>query len=127
MKQTVTTTFIAVECATCGCMFGVSKTLDEHRQSDHLDFYCPNGHRLAYQGKSREEKLKKQLDDTSAALARSQSAFATLKREKAAVKGQLTKTKKRVANGVCPCCNRTFQNLGRHMHGQHPEYAEATP
>jgi hypothetical protein len=30
-----------------------------------------------------------------------------------------------VANGVCPCCNRTFQNLARHMAGKHPDYEEA--
>jgi len=46
------------------------------------------------------------------------------KRQKAAAKGQLTKTKRRVANGVCPCCNRTFADLSAHMHGQHPEYGE---
>lgn len=30
--------------------------------------------------------------------------------------------KKRVGNGVCPCCNRTFENLSRHMSCKHPEY-----
>lgn len=38
---------------------------------------------------------------------------------------QLTKTRKRIANGVCPCCHRTFQNLARHMAGQHPAYEES--
>lgn len=46
------------------------------------------------------------------------------RRAHAATKGQLTKTRKRVAGGVCPCCNRSFVNLGRHMAGQHPDYAE---
>lgn len=30
--------------------------------------------------------------------------------------------KNRVANGVCPCCNRHFENLERHMKGQHPDF-----
>ena len=42
---------------------------------------------------------------------------------KAAIKGHLTRTKKRIAAGVCPCCKRTFQDLARHMNGQHPDYA----
>jgi hypothetical protein len=24
--------------------------------------------------------------------------------------------------GVCPCCNRTFQQLARHMKAKHPGY-----
>ena len=30
---------------------------------------------------------------------------------------------KRVHNGVCPCCNRSFQNLQKHMKTKHPEIA----
>jgi hypothetical protein len=48
------------------------------------------------------------------------------KRSLAAQKGVTTRIKRRVANGVCPCCKRTFQDLARHMAGQHPRYAEAT-
>ncbi|MBV6448554.1 hypothetical protein [Nitrosomonas sp.] len=33
-----------------------------------------------------------------------------------AYKGQATKIKRRVGRGVCPCCNRHFENLERHMH-----------
>jgi hypothetical protein len=30
-----------------------------------------------------------------------------------------------VKHGVCPCCKRTFENLARHMKGQHPTFAGA--
>jgi chemotaxis response regulator CheB len=46
-------------------------------------------------------------------------------REHSATRAQLTKTKKRVANGVCPCCNRTFKQLARHMKAKHPEFVGA--
>ncbi len=36
----------------------------------------------------------------------------------------MTKVKKRAANGVCPCCNRTFSDLARHMKAKHPDFAE---
>ncbi len=34
------------------------------------------------------------------------------------------KMRTRVMNGVCPCCNRTFQNLMAHMKTEHPEARE---
>ena len=39
-----------------------------------------------------------------------------------AAKGQISKLKKRASAGVCPCCNRSFQNLRRHMGNKHPEF-----
>jgi hypothetical protein len=30
--------------------------------------------------------------------------------------------RKRIQSGVCPCCNRTFENLGRHMKSKHPAF-----
>jgi hypothetical protein len=34
----------------------------------------------------------------------------------------MTKLRKRVANGVCPCCKRKFSNVVLHMRQEHPEY-----
>jgi hypothetical protein len=31
--------------------------------------------------------------------------------------------KKRAVAGVCPCCNRHFRELERHMASKHPKYA----
>lgn len=47
------------------------------------------------------------------------------KQELTTTKGQLTKTKKRLAGGVCPCCNRSFVSLAKHMASQHPDYQES--
>ena len=112
------------ECPSCGVPFGLTADYTERRRQDHETFYCPNGHTLSYSQENRDEKLQRQLEQTSSQLARTQTSLATSRRSKAAIKGQLTKTRRRVANGVCPCCNRTFANLGAHMHGRHPEYGE---
>lgn len=114
------------ECPSCGVVYGFSDDYEERRRQDHKTFYCPNGHSLSYSQESREEKLKRQLEQTSSQLARTQSSLEMSRRSKAAIKGQLTKTRRRVSNGVCPCCNRTFADLAAHMHGQHPEYGEAS-
>jgi hypothetical protein len=36
-----------------------------------------------------------------------------------AFKGRVTRLKNRAAAGVCPCCNRTFAQLARHMATKH--------
>lgn len=90
-------------------------------------FCCPFGHRQHFSGPSEAEKLKQQLDSErqskewwiKKADQHSKSALA--------YKGQVTRIKNRVKNGVCPCCNRTFQNLMRHMATKHPDYAHAEP
>lgn len=51
----------------------------------------------------------------------SQAALADIQER---VKGEVTKLKKRIANGVCPCCKRSFCNLAAHMKTQHPEYTK---
>lgn len=45
------------------------------------------------------------------------------RRSRDGIKGVLAKVKKRVAHGVCPCCNRSFTDLRRHMESKHPEFA----
>lgn len=92
-------------------------------------FYCPNGHGQHYTI-SEIDKLKKQLAETDASLGYYRGRVENLNSEKdhykrvaAANKGQVTKMKNRAANGVCQCCNRTFQNLQRHMATKHPDFA----
>lgn len=35
-----------------------------------------------------------------------------------------TRTKNRIAKGVCPCCSRTFLDLQRHMQTKHPDFTK---
>lgn len=124
--QEKTITLNLHECTNCGVVYGVSEDYEDRRRQDHKSFYCPNGHSQYYPQKSREERLKAQLEATSSQLSRTQSRLEVTRRQKAAAKGQLTKTKRRIANGVCPCCNRTFADLAAHMNCKHPEYGETS-
>lgn len=47
-----------------------------------------------------------------------------LERFEATQKGQLTKLRNRIANGVCPWCQRSFANVARHVEHQHPDQVE---
>lgn len=127
-----TSTLIVQDCCNCGMTFAVPADFDERRRDDHGRFYCPAGHGQSYTGPSAAEKerkraarLEQQLASREEDLRVERASHGRTKGRLTATKGQLTKTRKRVGNGVCPCCNRSFANLGRHMSGQHPEYAEA--
>ena len=80
--------------------------------------FCPLGHEFVF-GDTTEERLRRERDRNAALRARLDQAQASLTAQKAAttrVKNKL----KRVEAGVCPHCNRTFQNLARHMESKHP-------
>lgn len=128
---TYSTTLDVISCGSCAIPFAIPTSLHKHVLDSGDSFWCPNGHKVSYHTTeadrlrrklAREESWRRSAQ-ASAQAARDQAEAA--ERSRAAYKGQLTKVKKRVGNGVCPCCQRTFANLGRHMAGQHPEFAEA--
>ncbi len=129
----MTTTFYGtlnhIECANCGITFGITPDYEKRRRDDHKGFLCPNGHSNVYNGSSEEEKLRRERDNLKQQMARVEDEKAAALREaehaRASArthKGHLTRTKNRIAAGVCPCCNRTFDNLARHMATQHKDY-----
>jgi len=128
---TITVTLEHLSCAACGVLFAFDGDLMQKRRRDHQTFYCPSGHQNYFPGESDLEQLQRALEEarleTKRAEYRAQSAtieHRAAQRQLSATRGQLTKIKKRVANGVCPCCHRAFVQLGRHMATKHPEYAE---
>jgi hypothetical protein len=118
-------------CCRCGVEFGMPKALRDVRLADHGNFYCPLGHPQHYTAGKTEVELEREKRERAEAdrdfwmreeAAERERAEAE-KRRHAATKGQLTKAKKRIGNGVCPCCNRHFSNVERHMATQHPDFA----
>lgn len=114
-----------VECGKCGCNFGLTAKFIETLRDNHETFYCPNGHPRHFPGKSEKEKLRDELTRKQAALDQAHAESESQKRTAAAAKGEVTKIRNRIGKGVCPCCNRTFGNLARHMATKHPESAPA--
>lgn len=115
-------------CGGCGVTWGLARSFVEQRRADGKTWYCPNGHHWHFTlGKSTAEKLREEREETARLRARLDQERAHAR----ALKGVVTKTKKRlvateqrVANGVCPCCNRSFKQLQRHMKAKHPDYIE---
>lgn len=109
-------------CPECGIPYAVPDYFIPQRQKDHKTFYCPNGHQRYFpEGESEAARLRRMLEDAT----RSKSAIAAqLIDTQAALKKAEKKVKQvntRVHAGVCPCCNRTFQNLARHMAAKHKD------
>lgn len=124
-----TETLVTEVCSDCHILFAIPMSLKDRRLEDKKSFYCPNGHCLHYTGKTEAEKLREELERAQTNLIRERNwrndAEARVEEEKrrhASTKGVLTKTKKRIAAGVCPCCKRSFSPLAEHMKKQHPDY-----
>jgi hypothetical protein len=133
MIETITlkTTLELQTCAACGIAFGAPAYFLSERRDDHKSYYCPNGHQLyfpqqtdAEQAQAEAEKYKKLWKDEQRYAADLVKERNAAQKQLSARKGQMTKLKNRIANGVCPCCRRSFVNLQRHMDGQHPDYTE---
>lgn len=106
------------DCANCGTVFGMAKDLEKRRRQDHETFYCPNGHRMHFTGKNDEELLR----DAEARNVALEDQLAAAIREGEMTRSILLRDRARFAAGVCPCCNRSFENVRRHMVSQHPDY-----
>jgi len=119
--------FIVETCCNCGVSFCMTEDLKKQRLGDGQSFYCPNGHSQHYTNSNatKIKRLREELERERQKIAMLRSTNETTERRRRAAQGVATKRKKkleRVANGVCPCCSRSFQNLARHMSHQHPEF-----
>jgi len=125
-------TMETIICYKCAIPFGVPDSYKENLINTGESFYCPNGHSQCYTEPKisvLQKKLEKSMHDAEAEsrrlrdiIDRKNSSIGSITRQKSAIKGQLTKIKNRVKNGVCPCCNRTFKNLADHISLMHPEW-----
>jgi len=121
-----------VTCGVCGIRFCVDHEWHKNLKETGCDFVCPRGCQICYRDNKlkqleRELQQERKRKEWAEQLARNADRHAVAQERRAtAYKGHLTRQKRRAANGVCPCCKRTFKDLARHMSGKHPEYvAEA--
>jgi hypothetical protein len=122
-------------CCSCAVVFAIPADMYRRAKADpKVWFYCPNGHSQHYTGKTEEQKLTEQLVTARLRAERAENAAAAQRtravaaeHQRAAYKGQATRLRKRIGNGVCPCCNRHFVNVERHMNSQHPGWCDTDP
>lgn len=107
-------------CFSCGVVFAMTEEHEQRLRASHNTFYCPNGHTMWFKpGKSDEQKLKESAARETALKDQLSAAI----REGDAARQELLRTRQRIANGVCPCCTRSFPNVLAHMTTEHPDFA----
>jgi len=111
-------------CCNCGMAFAMAAEFQRARRQDQKLFYCPSGHGQHYVGKTEEQKLREQLQAATNAREDARMAADLAREERDLAKKAHNRMRQRVMNGVCPCCNRAFENLRRHMHDQHPDFGQ---
>lgn len=110
---TPTEALVATQCANCGCWFGITEWMYARRWEDKAGFYCPNGHPLSFTRSTADRERDRERDRADSAerrLAATRDLLQHEQRSHAATRGQVTKLKKRVSAGTCPCCGRTSSN-----------------
>lgn len=126
-KFSADTTLEVVECYSCKMLYAIPASLKRAaiawpgNQPRGWTLCCPLGHEWHYTGLNLEQKLRNERQRREA----TQALLDHEQRSHAATRGHVTRKKKqlaRVANGVCPCCNRHFTNLERHMTTKHPDF-----
>lgn len=128
-------TLVAETCYLCGVPFAMPEALMRNRRGDKRDFYCPNGHSQAYVKSTADtlrDELAKQKHLTEQAQAdarywttrteKAQENTARVERSLRATKAVVTRTKKKIVAGRCPCCSHQFKDLRSHMATRHPKY-----
>lgn len=131
---TVTRTIELTEaiCITCDASYALPKAvMDRHREHGGYH-WCPVcGTSQGWDPKAivkrqeenaEIERLKKNLKWEQDFASEQRRGREEAERRLSATKGVVTKLKQRAAGGMCPCCNRSFVGLARHMATKHPEF-----
>ena len=123
----IDTTLVLTSCW-CGINVGVPQNLYRRAKNEGAEVYCPLGHIFVWT-ETELDRTKQRLEEEERRRRMAQER-ANRERERAdenerrriAQKAATTRSRKRHAAGVCPCCKRSFQNVKRHMKTKHPEY-----
>lgn len=123
------TNLTGMVCPECGVTYAIPTALQQAaRAAGHrkITWYCPNGHNLGYNDNSKAEleaeRLASNLQWERDRAGRLSADLDQTKARLSAQKGATTRAKRRHAAALCPCCNRSFVQLRRHMEAKHPDY-----
>ena len=112
------------QCWRCHCSYMLPRALYvAAKASEKISFYCPYGHEAHFAaGETEEDKLRRERDLLKQRLAQRDDEITIQTKLIVNLKAQRAKVTQRISHGVCPCCNRQFQNMARHMATKHPEF-----
>jgi hypothetical protein len=110
-----------VTCGADGCdqTFGMHEDYYKETRRTGETWYCPKGHPRVWGGADHRAEAE---ETPRRARSRSRTSCQAAVAEGEQTRQALLRDRQRFANGVCPCCNRSFENVRRHMTTKHPDY-----
>ena len=100
-------------------IYAVPAFLKQKRREDGQEFFCPNGHGGVF-AVSEVQRLTRELETERRRTAEAVERESRERRARLKAEQDFKRHRRRITNGVCPCCNRSFVNLARHMKTKHP-------
>ena len=120
------TELTTLQCGSCGVWHAIPTTMHASAVEAGGFWTCPNGHRRGYtEGRKAREEVLRERDRLRQKLAERDDTIAKEMSARMKAEAALKSAKSRAARGVCPCCNRTFLNVQKHMRTKHPEAVQA--
>jgi hypothetical protein len=107
-------------CCGCAIVFAMPDELRARLKRDGGTFYCPNGHAQHFT-QTETDRLRGLLEEANRSKTQLAASYASLQSDYDTLQRAKKRIEKRIHAGTCPCCNRTFQNLARHMATKHKE------
>lgn len=115
-------TLAIIECAGCHMDFGITPAFVRRRRADHKTFWCPAGCSNHYPGESALERAQRERDAARAKATAVEDQLQAARDDAEQVRRTLVRERARFAAGVCPCCDRSFVEVRRHIETKHPDY-----
>lgn len=123
--------FDRLQCCGCYRRFEVESDWNRSRENYRDSVTCPYCTTKLIPTEWEVDRLKRVCDSLESENARlrqeneqaDRRAVESLRRL-SAIRGVNTRLRRRIANGGCPCCQRTFGDLAAHMATKHEGYSD---
>lgn len=123
-------TLETITCGNCAGAFALNQNWLDAKRRESGWFTCPYCSVKRGWGKTEADRLREQLAVKSSELSAAKCETArerNLREQEERRRAEAERKLNRVGAGVCPCCNRTFTNLARHMKTKHPRNPDSRP
>jgi hypothetical protein len=109
-------------CRTCGVVHAYPEVLWEEKEESGGYIFCPNGHQWGFrEGRKERDAVHRERDLLKQQTARLEDELREAAARAAKAEAESKRIMTRTGAGVCPCCNRSFAQLARHMKAKHPD------
>lgn len=116
------------QCINCGIPFTVPVVAWDHQIRMGGHHFCPNGHRQGWDAggeteftrlRQERDRLKQGAAQKDDEIARERNLRRMAEKDAQRIADKAQRAAKRTLAATCPCCNRSFANLARHLKTQH--------